>query len=116
MAEYGLLTGWDRPVEGREKEAADLFTEVHEFWQKQQAQGNIEAFESVFLTPHGGEMNGFFLVRGERERIDTLRWSEEFLDLATRLAHVARKFSIIPVMLEEGVQKQFHRHKRHNVK
>ena len=116
MAEYGLLTGWDRAVDGREKEATELFTEVHEYWGKQQAQGNVEGFESVFLTPYGGELNGFFLIRGEREKIDAVRWSDEFLALATRLAHVATKFSVIPVMLDEGVHKQLHRHKHHNVK
>jgi hypothetical protein len=29
-----------------------------------QLQGTIKSFDTVFLDPHGGDLNGFFLIRG----------------------------------------------------
>ncbi len=32
----------------------------------------------VLLNSHGGDMNGFFLIRGENDQLDTLVASEEW--------------------------------------
>ena len=49
-----------------------------------QHQGTIQAFEIVFLDVHGGDLNGFFLLRGESARLDALVSTTEWV------THMAR--------------------------
>ena len=38
----------------------------------------IESFEPVFLEQHGGDLNGFFLIRADRTKLDELLASQEW--------------------------------------
>ena len=49
---------------GREKVSAQHFEEfVKHLWLQQT--GTIQSFDAVFLDPHGGDLNGFFLIKGD---------------------------------------------------
>jgi hypothetical protein len=78
MADYGLFIGFGVPVRGRERQALKVFNEAFEYYSRLQQEGEIESFEPVLLEPHGGELGGFFLVRGDRDKIARIRSSEEF--------------------------------------
>jgi hypothetical protein len=54
--------------------------------QSLQQAGTIQSFEIVFLNAHGGDMNGFFLMRGESARLDDLVSSVEWETHMTRAA------------------------------
>src|SRR5215204_2574176 len=78
MAEAGLFLGWGQVVRGREEQALERFNESMQFYARLQDQGRIESFDVALLTPHGGDLQGFILIRGSAEQIDSLRRDEEF--------------------------------------
>ncbi len=82
MADAGLFVGWGEVVRGRETEAVEVFNETLGYYARLQEEGTIESFEPVFLEPHGGDLNGFILIRGEAEKLAALRVSEEFTQFA----------------------------------
>jgi hypothetical protein len=82
-----ILFGWNEVVRGREAAATELFTSALSFYEKAKASGKIEGFEPVFLRRHGGDLNGFFLIRGTHAQIDALECSDEFNDLVIRASH-----------------------------
>jgi hypothetical protein len=67
MADWGLFVGFGTTVRGRERQAIKVFNEAIEYYTRLQQQGEIESFETVFLDPHGGDLIGFTLVRGDRD-------------------------------------------------
>ena len=86
MADEALFFGWGEVVRGREAKAVEVFNEAAQYYGNLQQEGKIESVEAWFLAPHGGDLGGFFLVRGERERLDEIQRSPEFETLQTRAA------------------------------
>ena len=84
MSANVIFMGWNRSVAGREAQAGQLFQEFVQFLGGQQQAGTIQSFETVFLNPHGGDLNGFFLIRGESNKLDALQSSEEWHTYVTR--------------------------------
>src|SRR5579875_2312642 len=78
MADSGLVIGFGTPVRGRERQAVKVFNEVFEYYSRLQREGEIESFEPVLLEPHGGELGGFFLLRGDQDKLARIRGSREF--------------------------------------
>jgi len=93
MADFGLFIGFGLPVRGRERQAIKVFNEVFEYFARLQQEGEIESFEPVLLQPHGGQFAGFFLLRGDQDKLMRIRGSEEFERSTTRgdltVEHVA---------------------------
>src|SRR5579872_97524 len=69
MADSGLFIGFGAPVRGRERQATKVFNEAFEYYSRLQQEGEIESFEPVLLEPHGGELDGFFLLRGDQDKL-----------------------------------------------
>ena len=84
MADEALFVGWGEVVRGRETKAVEVFAETLQYYAQLQQDGKIESFEPWFLAPHGGDLAGFVLIRGERERLDEIQRSPEFERLQTR--------------------------------
>lgn len=78
MANDFVFIGWNRPVPGREHEAAELFGQSMVFYESQKKAGNLASYEPFLLDPHGGELNGFVLLRGTRAKLDAILASDEF--------------------------------------
>ncbi len=94
--EYGaLVLGWNRAVPGRESACAELFGTITQYWDRQQKQGKITGWEPVFLTQHGGDMNGFVLVRGTQQNLDAIQHDEEFIENNMRAAHCLQNFGVV---------------------
>jgi hypothetical protein len=79
-----ILFGWNRSIPGREKTSATHFQEFVGYLEGLQREGTIQGFDAVFLDPHGGDLNGFFLIRGESPKLDTLVADSEWSDQMTR--------------------------------
>ena len=77
---------------------------------KQQSSGAIDSFEPCFLSPHGGDLGGFILVRGERARLAGLRSSEEFEELVSRCLVNVDGFDVVEAYVGEGVARQMQRY------
>ena len=75
-ANAGLMLGWTRAVPGHEAESQSKFGECLGYLTKLQTTGDIESFEPVVLAPHGGDLNGFILIRGDTQKLNQLRATE----------------------------------------
>jgi hypothetical protein len=106
MADAGLFIGWGEVVRGRESEAAELFQETLGWYASLQDQGVIESFEPVFLEPHGGDLFGFILIRGDADKLAALRVSEEFSQLSTRVGLIVDKLGVVGAEMGERLQRQ----------
>jgi hypothetical protein len=103
MADFGLFIGFGPPIRGRERLALAVFNEAMQYWTGLQQQGEIESFETVFLEPHGGDLNGFTLVRGDRDKLASLRTSDEFARLSIRAGLITEGFGVVGATLGERI-------------
>jgi len=106
MADAGLFIGFGAPVRGRESQAVELFNEALAYYERLQEEGEIESFEPVFLEPHGGDLGGFILLRGDAEKLASLRVSEEFIQLSLRAGMITENFGVVGADLAERLQRQ----------
>lgn len=106
MADAGLFIGFGNPVRGRESTAVELFNEMMGWYGRLQEEGEIESFEPVFLEPHGGDLGGFVLIRGDAEKLATLRVSEEFTQFIARATLCVENIGVVGADLAERLQQQ----------
>ena len=106
MADAGLFIGWGEVVRGRESEATELFQETLGWYASLQEQGVIDSFEPVFLEPHGGDLTGFILIRGDAEKLASLRASEEFTQLTIRVGLIVDGLGVVGADMGERLQRQ----------
>jgi hypothetical protein len=81
-----ILFGWNRSVPSREGASAQHFQEFTEYLSTQKRNGIVESFDAVLLEPHGGTMNGFFLIRGEPAKLSQLTSSDDWIRHQVRAA------------------------------
>ena len=103
MAEAGLFIGWGQPVRGRESKGLQVFNDALQFWGDKQASGAIESFEVVLLGAHGGDLNGFLLVRGSYEQIAAMRGDADFQRLNARATAIVDGLGIIDAVVGDGL-------------
>jgi hypothetical protein len=87
MASNVMLFGWNRSIPGREKISAQHFEEFVKYLSGLQQKGAIQGFDTVFLNTHGGDLNGFFLIKGDSAKLDALVSTTEWITHITRAAH-----------------------------
>jgi len=73
-----IFFGWNRSTPGREKISAQHFQEFVQYLVGLQQAGTIESFAPYFLGPHGGEMNGFFLIHGQPDKLSDVTSSKDW--------------------------------------
>ena len=103
MADAALFIGWGQVVRGREKRAVQVFNESVEYWGKLQADGKIDDFEVVLLTPHGGDLQGFALLRGSEQQVNALRADEEFQRHVIRADLIIETQGVVNALIGEGL-------------
>ena len=103
MAEAGIFIGWGASTPGREAKGLEVFNESVAYWGKLQEDGKIESFEVVLLTPHGGDLEGFALLRGSRDQVGTLIVDEEFERTTARATLIVQNVGIVPAVLGDGL-------------
>ena|SRR5919202_5263696 len=103
MADAGLFIGWGEVVRGREERALDVFNETIDYYGQLQSDGRIESFEVVLLDPHGGELQGYILLRGSEDQIDGLRRDEDFLRLMTKASLLVDDLGLVRASIGEGL-------------
>ena len=105
MADAALFIGWGQVVRGREKRAVQVFNETIEYWGGLQGDGKIEDFEVALLTPHGGDLQGFGLLRGSEEQISALQTDEEFQRRVIRADQIVESQGVITAAIGEGISR-----------
>jgi hypothetical protein len=106
MAGDALFLGWGAVVRGRELKSLEVFQEALEYYGQLQQSGRLESFEPVLVAPHGGDLGGFVLARGERKVLDEIASSPEFLRLIARAAAVVDNVGVIPAYSGEALAQQ----------
>jgi hypothetical protein len=106
MADAALFIGWGTPVRGRETKGLEVFNEALAFHGECQQAGQIESFDVVLLTPHGGELNGFILIKGSEAQIEALMRREDFQRINTRANLVVDRFGVVPGIMGETLGEQ----------
>lgn len=99
MANAGLLVGWNRAFPGHEAHTVAKFGEYIGFLTVQVMEKKIESFEPVITRPHGGDLNGFFLIRGERAQLNALQDSDQWKDWEVWGAYHLQGFGVVEVNL-----------------
>ena len=105
MAEYGLFVGWGPSRAGREAAAGELFAEAVAYWDGVRASGEIESVEYVLLDAHGGDLTGFFLVRGDPERLGRLSMTPGFQRLILRAGVCLDGVGVVNAVIDAGVMR-----------
>ena len=106
MAGEALFIGWGDVVRGREKQSLQVFQESVEYWGKLQQEGRIEGFDVYLLAPHGGDLNGFAILRGERQSLAEIRFSDEFERLIARASAIIQSPGVVPAYSGEALGRQ----------
>src|SRR5213078_203897 len=95
MADAALFIGWGATQAGREKRAVELFGESLRYLSSLVADGRVASVEPFFLEPHGGELEGFWILRGDVNELAQLRVDEEFQRFAVRAQAVVQNFGVV---------------------
>jgi hypothetical protein len=101
MADSGLFIGFGSSVRGRERQALTVPGEALEYFSRLQQEGQIESFEPVSLEPHGGDLDGFILLRGDQDKLARIRGSDEFQRLIARGELIADGLAVVGARLGE---------------
>jgi hypothetical protein len=107
MASGALFIGWGPVVRGREQQALRVFNEVMQYYGRLQQQGEIESFEPVILEPHGGDLNGFVLIRGDRDKLNHLRTNDEFIHNVNRASLYVDNVGVVGAYTGEALDHLF---------
>jgi hypothetical protein len=83
--------------------ARRFFGESLQFYGQLQQDGKIESFDAWFLAPHGGDLAGFILLRGERERLDEIQRSPDFERLQTRAGMIVDGVGVVSAYTGEAL-------------
>src|SRR5262249_60948019 len=73
MTDCALFIRWGGAAAGRERQSVELFVESLKYLSGLVGQGTVKSVEPFFLEPHGGDLDGFFIVRGDQEELSKLR-------------------------------------------
>jgi hypothetical protein len=112
MADSVLFVGWTSPVRGREEQAVESFNDVVGLFGRMQQEGRIEGFDTVFLDPHGGDLGGFFLLRGTADQMDAVMHDDEFRDEFTRAQILVDGLGFVEGQINEGIAREMERYTR----
>jgi hypothetical protein len=107
MEKGAIFIGWGEIFPGREERALKVFNDGIQLWTRMQKQGDIESFEPVLLGYHGGDLAGFTLVRGDRDKITQLRMNQDFQEQMIKSAIVVSKMGVIDAFIGEDLQRRF---------
>jgi hypothetical protein len=86
MSTNVVFFAWNRSIPGRERMSAEHFQGFVQYLTGLQQRGAIHSFDTVFLDTHGGDLNGFFLIRAESAKLDALLATTEWVTHMMRAA------------------------------
>ena len=102
MADRVMFIGWNRAIPGREKQTIELFQKAVQLYSKLQADGRIERFESVFLSAHGGDLNGFTILFGSAAKLSEVREDNDFIAISLEAGYCLNGFEFSRVLWAKG--------------
>jgi len=106
MAKGAIFIGWGENPAGYRQKALKVFDESMQYWKRLQQKGEIESFEPVFLEAHGGDLSGFVLIKGDREKLNRLRMSPEYESMLARASVIVRNLGVVDAFVGEELQRR----------
>lgn len=103
MKDAGVFIGWGPALAGRERKSVELFLETMRYFMELVAQGRLVSVEPVFLEPHGDDLEGFILIRGDREELNRLRNEEEVRRLMVKGGVTLQNFRVVGAVMGGGL-------------
>lgn len=95
MEKGALFVGWGSIITGREKIAPRVLNEAMQYLQKLKTEGQLDSIEVIILEPHGGELDGFVLVKGDKNVLANLRVDDEFVKMIVGVQLVHTKVGVV---------------------
>jgi hypothetical protein len=80
-----------------------VFEEAVTYWTALKAAGEVESVEMVLLGAHGGDLTGFFLLRGDPEKLGRLSMTPEFQRLTMRAGVCLDGVGVVNAVIDAGV-------------
>jgi hypothetical protein len=105
MTDSALFIRWGATAPGRERNSVELFTESLRYLTGLVVEGRVASVEPFFLEPHGGNLEGFFVVRGDLDELSRIRNEDDFQRLAVRAQVVVQNFGVIAATTGERLNK-----------
>ena len=103
MSNAILFMGWNRPHHGTEDAAYKwMMSEAIPALRKWEGKF-FDRMESAGLTAHGGDLNGFILLFGQRAKLDELRRTDEFEAFSMNVSKRFTNWGVIPGVNFEGM-------------
>ena len=99
-----LLVTWTAPFPGREMKALEFAVEANEYWGKLAAEGMCTVPEQ-FVSPGTGR--GYWLVKGEREKLVELMVAETPLALSAKGVALLKDYTYELVLADDSVEQFF---------
>ena len=103
MASNAIFFGWKRSVPGREALSAEHFTQFISYLNGLKVAGMITEFDTCFLAPHGGDLNGFFLIKGKTETLHAVVESAAWIEHVTRASLHLEGFGAVQASVDAEV-------------
>jgi hypothetical protein len=110
MKKTALFIGWNRPLAGREAAALEHFQSAMNYMGKLKGAGTIDSFEPVLLNTHGGDMNGFVLLRGDNDKLNALVDTDEWRDMILKSNILLQQHGVIRAFVGEELQSEMGRY------
>jgi hypothetical protein len=107
MNANAVFFAWNRPIPGREKISSAHFQDFVKFLTESQGRGAITSFDVMFLNNHGGDMNGFFLIRGEAAKLAEFVGSDEWTAHMMRASFHLENSGAVLGVTGDAVAKRF---------
>lgn len=104
-----IFVGWTRSVPGREAKTVEHFGEFVQFLSAEQQAGRVSSFEPVLLMPHGGDLGGFFLIKGEPAKLAELQSGDAWRSHVTRGLVQLEGFGVITAAVGDQLQQEMTR-------
>jgi hypothetical protein len=107
MTDTALFIGWGRTIPGREHHALKLYEETIELLDAAVKAGEIDGYEPVLLEPHGGELEGFILVKGSVEKLAAFQAREDAERLRIEASAFKTDFGVVFATTGEAVKNSY---------
>lgn len=106
MNDYGLFLGWNKAVPGREMDSIELFGGFTKYLDGLKDSGVIESHEPAFLDVHGGDLNGFWILRGEHAKLNELMENDEWQMWISKAMYTMDGFGVIRASMGQALHKR----------
>src|SRR5690242_4333602 len=107
MEPDALFVGWGQPFTGKEQTSLPVFQDALQYLGGLQQGGGIDSFDAVGLESHGGELQGFLLIRADAERLNRMRYSKEWTRLVSRGLTVVSNFGVVSAWTNDNLAQFF---------